>query len=99
MLEPYPAPSSASWDEWPPQEGRSRFRSIPVARTRAKEPRWGASTNSGVVQIGVVTDTHFPRFGRALPRALERGLRRARVERNLRARKRGTVIEGQPDLA
>ena len=31
--------------------------------------------------IGVVSDTHFPRFGRALPRALERGLRRAKVER------------------
>ena len=29
--------------------------------------------------IGVVSDTHFPRFGRALPRALERGLRRAGV--------------------
>jgi len=27
-----------------------------------------------------VSDTHFPRFGRALPRALERGLRRAGVE-------------------
>ncbi len=33
--------------------------------------------------IGVVSDTHFPRFGRALPRALERGLRRARVARIL----------------
>jgi hypothetical protein len=33
--------------------------------------------------IGVVSDTHFPRFGRALPRALERGLRDARVERIL----------------
>ncbi|MEA2664523.1 MAG: uncharacterized protein QOI11_1467 [Candidatus Eremiobacteraeota bacterium] len=33
--------------------------------------------------IGVVSDTHFPRFGRALPRALERGLRGARVERIL----------------
>lgn len=31
--------------------------------------------------IGVVSDTHLPRFGRTLPRALERGLRRARVER------------------
>jgi hypothetical protein len=30
-----------------------------------------------VTVIGVVSDTHFPRFGRALPRALERGLRRA----------------------
>ncbi len=29
--------------------------------------------------VGVVSDTHFPRFGRALPRALERGLRRAGV--------------------
>jgi hypothetical protein len=36
-----------------------------------------------VTTIGVVSDTHFPRFGRALPRALERGLRRARVERIL----------------
>ncbi|MEO7039168.1 MAG: metallophosphoesterase [Candidatus Elarobacter sp.] len=33
--------------------------------------------------IGVVSDTHFPRFGRTLPRALERGLRRAQVERIL----------------
>lgn len=33
--------------------------------------------------IGIVSDTHFPRFGRALPRALERGLRDARVERIL----------------
>ena len=33
--------------------------------------------------IGVVSDTHFPRFGRALPRVLERGLRRANVERIL----------------
>jgi uncharacterized protein len=33
--------------------------------------------------IGVVSDTHFPRFGRALPRALERGLRDAKVERIL----------------
>ena len=33
--------------------------------------------------VGVVSDTHFPRFGRALPRALERGLRRAGVERIL----------------
>jgi uncharacterized protein len=36
-----------------------------------------------VTVIGVVSDTHFPRFGRALPRALERGLRRANVERIL----------------
>lgn len=33
--------------------------------------------------VGVVSDTHFPRFGRTLPRELERGLRRARVERIL----------------
>ncbi|MBV8299113.1 MAG: metallophosphoesterase family protein [Candidatus Eremiobacteraeota bacterium] len=32
------------------------------------------------MRIGIVSDTHFPRFGRALPRALERGLRRAGVE-------------------
>ena len=36
-----------------------------------------------MTRIGVVSDTHFPRFGRALPRALERGLRRAGVERIL----------------
>jgi putative phosphoesterase len=36
-----------------------------------------------VTVIGVVSDTHFPRFGRALPRALERGLRRAGVARIL----------------
>jgi putative phosphoesterase len=36
-----------------------------------------------VTVIGVVSDTHLPRFGRALPRALERGLRAARVERIL----------------
>src|SRR5471030_43790 len=31
--------------------------------------------------IGLVSDTHLPRFGRALPRALERGLREAEVSR------------------
>jgi len=31
--------------------------------------------------IGLVSDTHFPRFGRALPRALEDGLRKAKVSR------------------
>jgi putative phosphoesterase len=31
--------------------------------------------------IGLVSDTHFPRFGRALPRALEDGLRAASVSR------------------
>jgi len=36
-----------------------------------------------VTVVGVVSDTHFPRFGRALPRALERGLRRAGVSRIL----------------
>jgi uncharacterized protein len=36
-----------------------------------------------VTTVGVVSDTHFPRFGRALPRALERGLRRAGVARIL----------------
>jgi putative phosphoesterase len=36
-----------------------------------------------VTTIGVVSDTHFPRFGRALPRALDRGLRRAGVTRIL----------------
>jgi len=34
-----------------------------------------------VTRIGVVSDTHMPRFGRVLPRALERGLRRAGVQR------------------
>jgi uncharacterized protein len=33
--------------------------------------------------IGLVSDTHFPRFGRALPRALETGLRAAKVSRIL----------------
>jgi putative phosphoesterase len=36
-----------------------------------------------VTVVGVVSDTHLPRFGRALPRALERGLRRAGVARIL----------------
>jgi uncharacterized protein len=36
-----------------------------------------------VTIVGVVSDTHFPRFGRALPSALERGLRRAGVVRVL----------------
>jgi hypothetical protein len=36
-----------------------------------------------LTRIGVVSDTHLPRFGRALPRALERGLRRAGVARIL----------------
>jgi hypothetical protein len=34
-----------------------------------------------VIRVGVVSDTHFPRFGRALPRALVRGLQRAGVTR------------------
>jgi putative phosphoesterase len=33
--------------------------------------------------VGLVSDTHLPRFGRALPRALEAGLRAARVSRIL----------------
>jgi len=32
------------------------------------------------MRIGLVGDTHLPRFGRALPRALDAGLREARVE-------------------
>jgi uncharacterized protein len=32
------------------------------------------------VRIGVVSDTHLPRFGRALPRALRDGLAAARVD-------------------
>jgi putative phosphoesterase len=36
-----------------------------------------------VTKVGVVSDTHLPRFGRALPRALVRGLRRAGVTRIL----------------
>ncbi len=34
-----------------------------------------------MITIGLVSDTHFPRFGRALPRALEDGLRAANVSR------------------
>lgn len=33
------------------------------------------------MRIGVVSDTHLPRFGRSLPTALVAGLRDARVER------------------
>lgn len=33
--------------------------------------------------LGIVSDTHLPRFGRALPRALVAGLRAANVERIL----------------
>ena len=33
------------------------------------------------MRIGVVSDTHLPRFGRSLPRALTRGLQDAGVER------------------
>jgi putative phosphoesterase len=36
-----------------------------------------------MTSIGLVSDTHFPRFGRALPRALEDGLRAAKVSRIL----------------
>jgi putative phosphoesterase len=36
-----------------------------------------------VTKIGVVSDTHLPRFGRALPRALVHGLQRAGVTRIL----------------
>ena len=34
-----------------------------------------------MTRIGVVSDTHLPHFGRALPRALERGLREHGVDR------------------
>jgi putative phosphoesterase len=34
-----------------------------------------------MIVLGVVSDTHLPRFGRALPRALVAGLRAAAVER------------------
>ena len=43
----------------------------------------GSGHDSSVTRVGIVSDTHFPRFGRALPRALERGLRRAGVTRIL----------------
>jgi uncharacterized protein len=36
-----------------------------------------------VTTIGLVADTHLPRFGRALPRALVDGLRRSQVSRIL----------------
>ena len=36
-----------------------------------------------MLRIGVVSDTHLPRFGRALPRALLAGLTDARVDRIL----------------
>ncbi len=36
-----------------------------------------------MLRIGVVADTHLPRFGRALPAFLAQGLRDARVERIL----------------
>lgn len=36
-----------------------------------------------MLRIGVVSDTHLPRFGRALPRALLDGLRAAAVDRIL----------------
>jgi len=36
-----------------------------------------------MLRIGVVSDTHLPRFGRALPRALLAGLTDARVDRVL----------------
>ena len=36
-----------------------------------------------MLRIGVVADTHLPRFGRALPRALVEGLREADVHRIL----------------
>jgi putative phosphoesterase len=37
------------------------------------------------VRIAVVSDTHLPRFGRQLPRALEEGIRRAGVDLILHA--------------
>jgi putative phosphoesterase len=36
-----------------------------------------------MTRIGLVSDTHLPRFGRALPRVLEDGLRAAQVSRIL----------------
>jgi len=46
-------------------------------------PAAACGHNNSVTRIGVVSDTHLPRFGRELPSALERGLRRARVDRIL----------------
>jgi hypothetical protein len=40
-------------------------------------------TTRRALKIGVVSDTHLPRFGERLPEALERGLRRERVTRIL----------------
>jgi hypothetical protein len=36
-----------------------------------------------MIVLGIVSDTHLPRFGRALPRALTAGLRDERVDRIL----------------
>jgi putative phosphoesterase len=41
--------------------------------------------NNGIVRIGLVSDTHLPRFGRGLPRALVRGLESADVDLILHA--------------
>ncbi len=51
--------------------------SSPLEYTRSGEP----STGPRVTTVGVVSDTHLPRFGTALPRALEEGLRTAGVTR------------------
>src|SRR5665213_772983 len=59
---------------------RERRQTGPRGRTAVRTRREGHDDR---VSVGLVSDTHLPRFGAALPRALERGLRRAGVTRIL----------------
>src|SRR5665213_2008781 len=71
---------------------RERRQTGPRGRTAVRTRREGHDDR--VTRVGLVSDTHLPRFGAALPRALERGLRRAvvvpgdRVERRDRLEQR-----------
>ena len=58
---------------------------VPVTRCTTRPGGTASSASSRQphnpgVRIGVVSDTHLPRFGRSLPRALVRGLELARVD-------------------
>src|SRR5665213_2008782 len=60
---------------------RERRQTGPRGRTAVRTRREGHDDR--VTRVGLVSDMHLPRFGAALPRALERGLRRAGVTRIL----------------
>ena len=66
----------------PPPSAEGEFR-LRVALDERVSPRPTAETHLQMTTIGLVSDTHLPRFGRALPPALANGLLSAGVSRIL----------------